>query len=109
MAYYLCMNTLVEKHMGELAVLARRYGVSRLDIFGSAVTEKFEAEHSDLDFLVEFVAAPPPGGMAHAYFGLLHELESVFERPVDLVTDRSIKNPYFRQSVDASRQPVYVS
>lgn len=34
-------------------------------------------------------------------------LEALFGRRVDLVTERSIRNPYFRQTVEASRQRVY--
>jgi predicted nucleotidyltransferase len=37
--------------------LCRRYGVERLDVFGSAAGGGFRAEESDLDFLVEFDAA----------------------------------------------------
>ncbi len=102
------MSIITDKHEVELATLAQRYGVARLELFGSAVTGEFDPAKSDLDFLVEFVEQPP-GGMARAYFGLLEELEALFCCSVDLVTDRSIKNPYFRQSVDESRRPVYVA
>jgi hypothetical protein len=98
----------IDEHAVELTELAARHGVARLELFGSAAGASFDPAHSDLDFLVVFNDAPP-GGMARAYFGLLEELEHLFDRPVDLVTDRSIKNPYFRRSVDESRRPVYVA
>jgi len=44
---------------------------------------------------------------ADAYFGLLEDLEAVFQRPVDLVVDSAIQNPYFRQAVDSTRTPIY--
>jgi predicted nucleotidyltransferase len=61
---------------------------------------------SDLDFLVEFEPRPPCG-YADAYFGLLDSLEKLLGRPVDLVVHSSIKNPFFRQSVDKTRTLIY--
>lgn len=102
------MQRLIEDRTSELATLARRRGVSRLDVFGSATQEEFDEAHSDLDFVVVFIDRPP-GGMANAYFGLLEDLQQLFGRRVDLVTERSIRNPWFRESIDESRQPVYVA
>ena len=90
----------------DLARLCRRYRVLRLDLFGSASTSHYLPEESDLDFLVEFQPLPA-GAYADTYFGLLEALEQLFERPVDLVVASTIKNPYFRQSVEATRTPVY--
>ena len=96
---------LVERAV-DLARLCRRYRVLRLDLFGSASSSDYQPEHSDLDFLVEF--QPLPAGVyADTYFGLLEALEELFERPVDLVVGSTIKNPYFRQSVEATRTLVY--
>jgi len=36
-----------------------------------------------------------------------YQVERLFGRHVDLVTQASVRNPYFRQSVDATRQPLY--
>lgn len=99
---------IVDQHAEELAALARRYGVARLELFGSAATGEYEPQTSDLDFLVEFVDEPP-GGMAHAYFGLLDALAELFGRQVDLVSTRAISNPYFLKSVNETRRPVYVA
>ena len=97
----------VVEHAVDLARLCRRYRVLRLDLFGSASSSgHYEPEESDLDFLVEFQPLPA-GAYADTYFGLLEALEQLFERPVDLVVASTIKNPYFRQSVEATRTPVY--
>jgi len=48
-------------------------------------------------------------GYADRYFGLLASLEELFGRSVDLVVDSAIKNPYFRESVDRTRTPIYVA
>jgi hypothetical protein len=98
----------VEERTEELAALARRYGVARLELFGSAATGAFDPETSDLDFLVEF-QNPGPEGKFDAYFGLLNDLTALFGRPVDLVSTHAITNPYFLKSVNETRLPVYVA
>lgn len=108
LTYTAFMSGIVDDHAEQLAALARRYGVARLELFGSAATGAFDPETSDLDFLVEFVDNPP-GGIAHAYFGLLDALAELFGRPVDLVSKRAISNPYFLKSVNESRRLVYVA
>jgi predicted nucleotidyltransferase len=99
---------IVNEHAEELAALARRYGVARLELFGSAATGAFDPETSDLDFLVEF-ENPGPEGKFNAYFGLLNELTALFGRPVDLVSIRAITNPYFRKGVNETRRTIYVA
>ncbi len=88
--------------------MCRRFHVRRLEVFGSAVGSDFDPDRSDVDLLVEF---EPLGPKSHAndYFGLLEALESLFERPVDLVSARAIRNPYFAASVDATRQTIYAA
>ncbi len=102
------MNLLVEQHRTQLEALCRRYGVRRLELFGSAATGLAQSGGSDLDFLVEFDLLPP-GGYADAYFGLLESLEALYGRPVDLVVASAIRNPFFLQSVERSRTLLYAA
>ena len=96
----------IERRRADLEALCHRFGVSRLEVFGSAATGAFQDAGSDLDFLVEF--EPPVGpGIADRFFGLLESLQALFGRPVDLVTSPEIKNPYFRESVDKTRALIY--
>ena len=98
----------IEQHRGEIEALCREYGVERLALFGSAATGGFRANSSDLDFLVEF-RTPLASGYANRYFGLLEGLESLFKRPVDLVVDSAIRNPYFREAVDRNKALLYAA
>ncbi len=100
------MIPLITNHFDELAEICRRHHVKRLEVFGSAAVGDFNPENSDIDFLVDYQLLPP-GRHADAYFGLLEDLQSLFGRSVDLVEDKAIDNPYFRASVDETRQPVY--
>jgi uncharacterized protein len=99
----------LDQHRTEVETLCRRHGVRRLDLFGSAAADKDRPGESDLDFLVEFEPATRTGAYADAYFGLKEDLEALFRRPVDLVVESAIRNPYFRQSVEQSRVPLYAA
>ena len=96
----------VEEQADELRRLYLRYHVRRLDLFGSAATGAYRPENSDLDFVIEF-QPEAFGAYADTYFGLLEALEQLFGRPVDLVVGSAIKNPYFLQSVEQTRSPIF--
>lgn len=102
------MNIFLDQKRKEVTDLCRRSGARRLDAFGSVVRADFDPLRSDLDFLVEFDNAPP-AAYAQAYFALKEGLEVLFGRPVDLVTESSLANPYFRHRVTNERQTVYAS
>jgi uncharacterized protein len=100
------MIALVEQKKDALVELCRRFMVKRLDLVGSAAKGGFNPEQSDLDFVVSF-ATTDAREYKRCYFGLAEGLENLFQRRVDLLTERSIRNPYFRQSIDETRQSVY--
>ena len=102
------MNQLIESNREELLSLCRRFHVKRLDLFGSAASDKFNPETSDLDFLVS-LQEMDFGEYADAYFGLLKGLQELFDRDIDLVMDSAIKNPYFRQEVAKTRMLLYAA
>lgn len=102
------MNHLIEAKREELEQACRRHGVRRFELFGSAVGPDFDPRLSDLDFLVSFQEIGPDQ-YADAYFGLLEDLQGLFQRPVDLVVDSAIQNPYFRQAVDSTRTLIYAA
>ena len=87
-------------------VAKRHHARQCLDAFGSALRDDFDPAASDLDFLVEFDEVPP-GAYAKAYFVLKEGLESLFGRPVDLVTSSSLANPFFRERITGERRTVY--
>ena len=100
------MNPLIEEKRDEIERVCQRHGVRRIELFGSAAGPSFDPSHSDLDFLVTFQDLEF-NQYADAYFGLLEDLEALLQRPVDLVVNSAIQNPYFRQSVESSRTLVY--
>jgi uncharacterized protein len=100
------MITLVERRRAELAELCRRYRVKRLDLFGSAARGAFRADTSDLDFIVSFEGAGERG-YATRYYEFAEALEALFGRHVDLLTERMISTPYFREEVQQTRETIY--
>ncbi len=102
------MDKQIGQKREQLADLCRRYHVARLAIFGSALRDDFDSQKSDLDFLVEFQPLPP-GTYADTYFDLKEALETVFQRPVDLVVESAIKNPYFLESVQRNKHGLYAA
>ena len=102
------MIELVKQYRQAIESLCRKYRVSRLEVFGSAVAGDFDEQSSDLDFLVEFLSLET-GRAADDYFGLLFDLQDLFDRPIDLVMPTAIKNPYFLQSINQSRELLYAA
>jgi len=103
------MIRLIEDNREVLKELCTKYRVQRLEVFGSALTGKnFDTETSDLDFLVEFLPLKT-GEYADTYFGLLEALESLFNRRIDLIMVRAVKNPYFLEAINKSRKVLYAA
>ena len=93
----------------EIAALCRRYHVRRLWLFGSAATEEFDPEHSDVDFLVEYEPDTDLGPWIRDYFELREHLEALLGRGVDLVMSGASRNPYFLESVERQKRQVFVA
>jgi len=102
------MQSCLATFRDQIADLCRRYSVRRLEIFGSATTDEFDAQNSDVDFLVEF-GSLAEGQHADAYFGLLSDLQTLLGRPVDLVMTSAVRNQYFLEAIKSTRTLVYAA
>ena len=96
----------IDQHSDELTELCRRYDVKRLDVFGSAAVGDFNPDTSDIDFLVEFDETENIP-LFQTRRDLTQALESLFNRSVDLVIFANVENPYFRSSVENTREPIF--
>ncbi|MBC7595775.1 MAG: nucleotidyltransferase domain-containing protein [Kineosporiaceae bacterium] len=90
-----------------IAEACQRFGVKRLVVFGSAVTDRFDSARSDVDFLVEF--REDVVNRFDSYFGLKETLEALLGRPVDLVAPAALENPYFAASVAENALELYAA
>jgi len=89
----------------EIDRLCRTLPVKRLGLFGSALTRDFNSE-SDIDVLVVF-DSDEKIDLFKIYFDLKEQLARIFNRDIDLVVDKSFKNPIFRASVEKTRTIIY--
>ena len=97
------MIDLVEKNRGQLQKLCKKYDIKNMYLFGSATSEEFK-DSNDIDILISFKEIP-----YDKYFELHEELEKLFDRKVDLVTEKSLSSPFFKERVEESKQLLYAA
>lgn len=102
------MIPLVEKKLSQLTALCKEHQVDSLALFGSAAHGNF-GDSSDLDFLVSFSSSVGLLDYADNHFGLLDQLEHLFDRPIDLVSEKSLKNPILIAEINRSKVTLYES
>ena len=102
------MVAAIENKREAIVALCRKYGVIRMDVFGSVLREDYEPGRSDVDLLVEF-GSRNPYSLADAYFDMLDELRDLLGEPVDLVMVGAIKNPYILADIEQSKQLLYAA
>ena len=102
------LNPLIEEKRDAVGRLCREHHVLKIEVFGSALTDRFDAQSSDLDFVVSF-GDLSPGESADAYFGLLEGLQELFQRHADLVVESAITNPYFLREIAKTRTLLYAA
>lgn len=101
------MLSLIEKYKLELTALCVKYDIKTMHLFGSATTSQFNAQ-SDIDILISFKELPFDL-YTDNYFNLHRELEKLFKRKVDLLTERSLSNPYFIESLAKTKHLLYAA
>ncbi len=92
-------------HTPEIVMLCETHNVKTLYAFGSILNENFNNE-SDIDLIVDFNNIDVEE-YADNYFDFKFSLQDILKRPIDLLEDKAIKNPFFRKSVNQQRQLVY--
>jgi predicted nucleotidyltransferase len=100
------MHSLLDKNKPGIIALCEKYNVNKLFAFGSIVTGRFSKNSSDIDLFVELMpmAAIERG---QALIELWDQLEILFGRKIDLVTDQPIRNPYFLSELEKTKQLIY--
>jgi predicted nucleotidyltransferase len=99
------MIELVKNRIEEINSLCKELSVDKFWVFGSANSDSFR-EESDIDFLVSFEELKIED-YAENYFLLAENLEKLFARNIDLVTVKSLSNPYFIEEVNKSKSLIY--
>lgn len=90
----------------EFLTLCRLHKVRKLYAFGSAVTDQFDGNRSDIDLVVE-IDEKDPLKKGDLLLDFYEALQSFFKRKVDLVTDQPVTNPYFREELERNKVLIY--
>lgn len=98
------MNIL-KSYTPDIIKLCETHKVKSLYAFGSVLSDQFNQD-SDIDMIVDFLSMEVED-YADNYFDFKFSLQSIVKRPVDLLEETAIRNPYFRNSVNQQKQLVY--
>lgn len=96
---------LLENNISQIVALCRKHKVSKLFAFGSILTNRFNDE-SNVDFWVSFNKSEVTDYFDN-YFDFKYSLEDLLGRTVDLLEEQTIKNPYLKKNVDATKALIY--
>ena len=97
--------SIIERNIDAIKKLCAVYAVAQMSVFGSVLTDRFN-DDSDIDILVSFDALPIED-YADNYLQLQSALQDLLGREVDLVEDKAIRNPVFRNQVDRTKVQIY--
>ncbi|MBI3511635.1 MAG: nucleotidyltransferase domain-containing protein [Bacteroidetes bacterium] len=100
------MNSVISNNMSAISEACKKYKVKELYAFGSVTDENKFNEKSDIDLLVEFGEASL-ADYADNYSSFVETMEKLFGREVDLVTAKYLRNRFFIQRVNETKQKLF--
>lgn len=95
----------LDQYMDQLQDLCQQYNVKTLYSIGSVLTDSFN-EESDIDLVVD-IDSDNPIEYAENYFNLKFALQDLFNRKIDLLESKAIKNSSFKENIDKSKHLIY--
>lgn len=101
------LKTPINSYLPLIISLFEKHKIKDAYLFGSVITDKFDEEKSDVDFLVNFIDDIDPLEKGELLWSLRFSLEDNLKRPVDLITETSLKNPYFIEEVNETKIKIY--
>jgi len=101
------MQAIIEQQKEELINICERLKIKSLYAFGSAVSSDKFSKTSDIDFLITFNESISLEEYVENYFQFHYKLRELFNREIDVITDRSLSNPYFIENVNKNKVLIY--
>jgi predicted nucleotidyltransferase len=95
----------LDNYRDQLPPLCRKHHVKSLWAFGSVLTDRFRPE-SDVDLIVAFKKMRVED-YADNYFDFKFTLQDILNRPIDLLEQQALRNPYFLENVNSTKQLIY--
>jgi len=102
------LHPFLNEKLPEITKMFKEHHVKSAYAFGSVVTDKFN-EESDIDFLLNFDETIEPVERGELWWSLYYALKDYLQRDVDIVTGKSLKNPYFIEVLNETKQVIYES
>ena len=96
---------IIDSNINEIEKLCLENKVKMLYAFGSVLTDEFNTK-SDVDLVVDFDTFDI-AEYADNYYNLKFGLQKIFNRQVDLLEQKAIKNPFFLQQINQKKRLVY--
>lgn len=96
----------IEPFLPEIEKICKKHGAKSLTLFGSALTDEFDLEKSDFDFLLELNESK--NGF-HKYFDIKQDLEKLLGREVDLVMPKAVRNELLKKYIYQKTRLCYAS
>jgi predicted nucleotidyltransferase len=100
------MVNIISSNINVISRFFETHRIEKAYIFGSAVSDNFN-EKSDLDFLIKFQPGLNPLEKGELWWNLHDTLRDLFDREIDIVTEGSLKNPYFIKELDETKELIY--
>ena len=100
------LSSLIKERYTDLVDLCRSHKVDKIYAFGSSITDHFDPQTSDIDVVVK-IDIEDPADRGEALLSLWDNLEILFKRKVDLLTEDSIRNPYLKSNIDRTKKLIY--
>jgi len=100
------MYSAIITYKDKITDLFKKHKVEKAYVFGSAASNKIN-ENSDIDFLIKFEDNIEPLEKSELWWNLHDTLREIFKREIDLVTERSLKNPYFIKEINKTKKLIY--
>ncbi|KXK23814.1 MAG: DNA polymerase beta domain-containing protein [Bacteroidetes bacterium OLB12] len=100
------LMAILKERYSDFVELCRTHKVDKIYAFGSSVTNHFNPQKSDIDLVVK-VDIDDPVDRGEALLSLWDNLEELFKRKVDLLTEDSIRNPYLKANINRTKKLIY--
>ena len=101
------MHKIITDNRENLIELCKKYNVKTMYVFGSASTGNLK-KTSDIDILISFKDISIEE-YTDNYFELHYQLNKLFNRKIDLITENSLSNPYFIAGIEETKELLYAA
>ena len=97
----------INHRLDKIKEICKNYRVNAAYVFGSVLTDKF-SDKSDIDLVVDFERNDFHGSFDQ-FMGFKTDMEQLFQRRVDLISQKSIRNEILRNEINSSKVLIYGS